>query len=115
MKRYASCWCALIISDCIWVGRIEEPGRYISRSSFVKSLLSCVMMPEDPASSVMRVEKCRGLPGGLLICFVCVSNVAISCSSVVNARCVMGSWPICCCCSHVILTSGAVCILGLII
>ena len=68
----------------------------------------CVLMdtPEGPASSLMIWEKWRGSPGGSCICLECPLNVAYSCSVVVYAWWVVGSWCGLVLISHVVLASG---------
>ena len=74
----------------------------------------CVLMdtPEGPASSLMMWEKWRGSPGGSCICLECPLNVAYSCSVVVYAWWVVGSWFGLVLVSHVVLASGDACICG---
>ena len=68
--------------------------------------------PEGPASSCVRVEKNRGLPGGSRICLEWPMYVAKSCSCVVYAVHVVGGSPGGLSVSHVVLDSGAACNCG---
>ena len=68
--------------------------------------------PDGHASSCVRVEKNRGLPGVSRICLDCPIYVAYSCSCVVYAVQVVGGSPGGLSVSHVVLDSGAACICG---
>jgi len=78
----------------------------------VKVVCVLIETPEGPASSLVMWAKWSGLPGGSCICLECALNVAYSCSVVVYAWCVIGSWFGLVLDSHVVLASGAACICG---
>ena len=104
--------CAILLWACMirsWmcVGSWCASGRYCLRCCDVNSFFVLISTPEGPASSWMSWEKWSGTPGGSCICLECPMNVAYSCSVVVYAWCVVGSWFGLVFVSHVVLASGA--------